>query len=111
MIQLNLDSIADKPTRDALQSLLDALSGLPFLQGDGEFLELTVKGNPADLKVPHRLRRRPKDVLVTSLIGPATVTFNYDRFTKDLISVTASGAPSPDSITKIRFFLGSFKEN
>lgn len=108
--RLNLDAINDKATRDALQSLVDGLEGLPFLDGTGEFQELVIKGNPADLRVAHRLRKIPKDVIITYSLGPATVTFNFDRFTDNVISMTATGAPSPTSETKIRFFLGNFKE-
>lgn len=108
MIQLNLESISDKATRDVLQSLIEELNKLP-LQGDGEFLELSITGNPTNHKIPHRLMKKPKDVIVTSKIGPAEIEFHYDEFTRNLLVLTATGA-APTDVTTLRLFIGSFDE-
>jgi hypothetical protein len=63
---------------------------------------LTVVG---DNVIQHGLKFRPKDALLLSVVpSTVTVTFKYDLFTNDSITVNISGS------CEIRYLLGSYGE-
>lgn len=102
MINLRLTNIQDDATRGALESLRDSLNAQELLIGDFKFYTLSTAGAVTGLQFTHNLGFIPQDVIVTRLTG-GTVTWNYDSFTKDTVSLTTSGA------VNIRFLLGRIK--
>lgn len=99
----NFDGIEDPHVKDAVQWIYDHVRSLPVLQGTFEHFELTFTRAITNEKIPHRLGFQPKDIIVTSSIGAGAITFNYDKFTSDLIDVTTTGA------VVVRFFGGRYE--
>lgn len=108
VLSINLDSISDKATRDALESLLKALNSITFLKGKWEMIDVKVKGN-GEFIFPHNLNSTPKDVIVTYQDSTGVVTFNRSKFDRTKISVTVSGV-TPTSYTTLRAFIGQYQE-
>ena len=108
MLNINLDTISDKPTREALESLLKALNSLTFLKGRWEMIEMKVKGS-GEYIFPHNLNSTPRDIIVTYQESPGTITFNKSKFDRSKISITVSGA-SASSASVIRAFIGIYQE-
>ena len=67
-------------------------------------VEFAAPTYPSTVSFFHRLGYVPKDVLVTSSIGPGVATFEYALFSNTQIYVTIT-----DAVT-VRFFLGTYAE-
>jgi len=104
LIQFRLDEIQDPIVRENFQKILEQFRTVPYLKGKWQFAELEFTAAATNFKFQHRLGFRPKDVILTSKTGSATVTFNYDSFTNTHIDITVSAA------TTIRFFFGLYFE-
>jgi hypothetical protein len=99
MIELKLTNITDKPTRDALEAIRDTYNASDLNLGPFKFFSLTIPDAVTNLEVFHNLGYVPLDIIETRVTG-GTVTWNYDSFTKDKLSLTTSAAVS------IRFLAG-----
>lgn len=85
------------------QILQDAFRNQKLLQ-DWAFFDLTFNVAVTDEMFRHNLGYIPKDVLVTRLSGPGTLTFEYDKFTSEFIKITTTGA------CRVRCFVGTYRE-
>lgn len=101
-LELQLDSIEDKNTRENLQRILDWARFPTPQRGDWKFLEITFGKAVANFKFPHGLGFNPKDVIQTRLTGAGSLTFNYTLFDKVNLDITTTGA------CVVRAFVGSY---
>lgn len=58
-----------------------------------------------DFRFAHNLTFIPKDVLVSSILNDATVTWHYEKFDRTYVYLTASAA------TTLRVFFGAYKDD
>lgn len=104
--KLYVSQIQDPYLQQNFKTIGDQFSGIPFLKGDWDFLELQIKASGTNIKVPHNLQYQPKDVILLSVIN-GSIVFNYDLFDKTYINVTATVTTSPMTV---RLFLGRYTE-
>lgn len=109
MVNLNLDTISDKPTRDALESLVKSLNSMTLLKGTWERLEITVVGNKSNIIIPHNLKFTPKDIIVTYQKTSGNIDFQYDKFDRKKIVLSVSGA-GINEVTEFKAFIGQYQE-
>jgi hypothetical protein len=83
--------------------MYDYLQAVALLQGQFSHFELSFTAAVTSEKISHRLGFTPKDIIVTSTRGPGAVTFNFDEFTNEVISITTTGQ------AVVRFFGGSYE--
>lgn len=105
MLDFPLISIEDSNVRETLEVLKELLSQIPFLKGKWQFLEYTADSAVTNKKVAHQLGFSPKDAILLSKTGSASVTLNYDSFDAASLDITTTGA------TRIRLFVGTFRED
>lgn len=101
--KIDVAKIKEDPIRKALESLANDLRTQNPFRGF-RFFTLAFDRAAAGYKFKHNLGFLPKDVIMSSLIGPGAVTFNYANFTQTEIELTVTDACT------IRFFAGSFDE-
>lgn len=79
----------------------------PLFKGKFEFFDYSLESPsyPATIIRKHRLGFKPLDIIVTSTIGPGSVTWNYTDFSATDISVTITNS------VRIRFFAGAYTES
>lgn len=87
-----LAEIKDEIVRENFGRLIDLLKGLPIVTSQMKFFEYTFTSAVTNLQIRHNLGFRPLDLIQSSVVGGATVTWNYDRFTNDFLDVTTSGS-------------------
>lgn len=105
MISLIFKNIEDPYILENFQRLSNFLNSDVMLMGNFKFYTLTFTGAVTNYRFKHNLDFVPKDLILTSITGSATVTINYDLFTKDYIDITTSGG------TTIRFLVGSMRND
>jgi hypothetical protein len=105
MLDIAIDSIEDNITREALQSLIEALRDNPFIRSRGQLLSYTATAAVTNQKIAHQLPFKPKHAVLLSRTGSATVTFNNDNFTSSAIDVTTSAA------TTFNAWIGTISED
>lgn len=103
-LELILREIDDPHTRENFFRLLQYVKDEPILQGNWKLHELYLKDAVTNFKFAHNHKFVPTDIILLSVIGDRNVQFNYDKFTKTNLDITASGA------VKIRFLSGSYRE-
>lgn len=59
----------------------------------------------SNFKFKHNLNFVPRDVIVSSILNDATITWHFNNFDKDYIYLSTSAA------TTLRVFLGTYKDN
>lgn len=75
-------------------------------QLDGfKFFEITIDDAKEDFKFQHNLGFVPRDVIVTRCTGSGTVTFNYEKFSEQSLSITTTGS------VRIRCFVGTYSKD
>lgn len=106
MKELRLDEIQDEATRENFRALRDLLKEFPLYRGQFQFFELNLAADsyPKSFTRQHHLGFLPKDVLQTSAIGAATITWDYANFTTTEIAYTISGP------IVVRAFIGRYEE-
>lgn len=104
--KLYISQLDDPYLENNFNILGDLFRSIPFLKGEWRFIEFTVKTTGTQ-KIPHGLNFRPKDVLVTSVIG-GTIVFNYSDFDSTFLDVTATVSSSPMAV---RALIGSYSED
>lgn len=102
--KLFLEEIADKYIQENFRRLREYLTLEPLLRGRFYFFEIGVSGAVTDQKFAHNLGFPPQDVLQTSLVGPGTLTWKYDQFTRDFLVFSTT-----DKCT-VRVYIGSFNK-
>lgn len=100
---IRLETIDDIYVRANFKALVDYFRSNAQLAGF-KHIEVVVSDMVSNLKVAHKLNYIPKDVLITSFVGPGVLTLNYDRFDSQFMDLSATGACS------FRAFIGTYNE-
>lgn len=95
--------LKDEPTRNLLFKLLQYVERNPLLSYGFDFLEYTFSEAATDKPIAHGLGYAPKDIILTSKTGTASVTINYALATDKYVYVTSTGA------TTIRLMIGTYR--
>ncbi len=98
--------IEDRFVRENFKKLKDYAAG-QYLLKSLKFFEISIVGNKTNLKFPHNLGFKPKDIVQTSVIGAGTWTWNYSLFDKNNLDITTSGTSG--TIT-VRALIGNLEE-
>jgi hypothetical protein len=88
---LFLVEIEEGYTRENFRKIIEEFSTV-FLLKNLRFVQISITGNVTNFKFPHNMRIVPKDIIQTSKIGTGTWTWNYDKFDRDNLDITVSGA-------------------
>jgi hypothetical protein len=96
--------LPDEPSRRNMKFITDVLSAEGITKFEWQFFTFTVTGAVTNFKIPNPLKFIPTDILQTRLSG-GTLTFNYDRFTDNLLDITTSGTVT------FRGLAGRYREN
>ncbi len=106
MIRLLYKDVKDPATHESLNRVEAFLNDISLLKGQFQFREVvfTAGSYPATVKTFHKLAFVPKDVLMTSVIGPGTLTWEYGQFTRESLVATIT-----NKVTA-RFFVGTYSE-
>lgn len=101
------DQVQDTRARESLQNIRDFINKNPFMTGDFKIYTINVKITDASthFSFPHDLGYTPSDVLVTSVKGSGTITWNYDAFTSQVLDLTVAGGSVGQTVT-IRVLAG-----
>jgi len=91
-IEYELSGVKDPIVRDVLQSIRDFLRKFTLFSGEWEVFEFVFTQAEDNIKIPHRLKFTPKDILQTAIIGDAGVIWHYDLFDSTNLNVTVSSA-------------------
>jgi hypothetical protein len=100
--ELNVNQIEDTYTRENFRRLVEFLKQEYLFLGFRSF-EVEFKAAETNHKFSHNLGVLPKDVIVTSTIGPGTVSFNAELSTSEVLNITVTDA------VIVRFIAGTFK--
>ncbi len=102
---IQLDDILDLSIRDSLKNMVSYMNENPILKGDWRFFTYKAKA-AGTFTVPHSLGYQPLDVLRLAVSAPDTalVTWQYDKFNVDTVTLTTNGPCT------LRAFIGRYKE-
>jgi hypothetical protein len=89
-LTLLIQEIADKIIQENFQRVRNYLKDENPLEGF-RVVTVTFKG-PETRLVPHALGFQPSDAILLSKSGSGSVTFNFDAFSGENISVSSTGA-------------------
>jgi hypothetical protein len=103
-IRMFTSEILDRMTRRSLEALDQGLREEELLKFDFIKVEFSLIAAGTQL-VPHGLRFKPTDAIVTRITGGGALTWNYDDFTDKLLSVTTTGP------VNVRALIGASREN
>lgn len=98
---LIIKEIKDPYLQKNFQKLSDYFARQNQLQ-DFTFLEIVSTKAVADLKIAHGLGFIPKDLLVSKLVGPGSVTLEYPDWDSQFIYLSSTGA------FRLRCFVGTY---
>jgi len=101
---LFLDEVKDEYIRENFKFIADYIRDFPLEKGQFKFFKIEVSSPLTNFKWPHKLGYQPKDVIQTYVSNGATITWNYDSFTNELLDLDASTACT------IRAFVGRYEE-
>ena len=101
--QIEVTKIADPYARENFKKLQEFLA-VEFLFLGFRFFEKEFKGAEPHHRLSHNLGFLPKDVIITSITGAGSATFNQELSTKEELDITATGA------CIVRFLVGTFNE-
>ena len=101
---LFVDEVEDRYARENFRKILEVLKVDSLLQSDFTHYEFEFPVAVTDQDIQHKLNFIPLDLIQTYLTPGVTVSWIYDKFTRDTIRLTTSGA------CRIRFFIGSYKK-
>ncbi len=104
MIKLLRKEIEDNYLQENFLRIETEINSQTILRGQWNFFEIEFTKAVTNFRFQHRLKYLPKDVLMSSIKGIGTVTFNYELFTKEFLDITTTGACT------IRIFVGSYQE-
>lgn len=94
----------DPVAQENFNRLENFINNEAILRTGFEFASIRIGSAVTNFRYRHNLGFLVKDVIVTSVIGPGAVTFNYDKFDSQFLDITTTGA------CVIRAFLGSYAE-
>jgi hypothetical protein len=75
-----------------------------LLKGEWRFFIISIPSALTNFKYKHNLTFTPTDIIQTSVIGVGVITFNYDKFDKENLDITTTGACT------VRAFVGRYEE-
>lgn len=101
---LILKDITDKYIRENFFRLQKFFIKFPLYRTELVFFERNFLSAVTSQTVAHGLGFKPTDIIQTSLIGPGTLTWEYDKFDAINLVVTTTGA------CKVRAFIGAYRE-
>lgn len=96
--------IKDQYTRETFKRLQDFLENFQLFKGNFKFFEFPFDKAVTDQIVPHGLKFIPTDIIETSQKGPGVLTWDFDKFDRDNLVVTTTGACT------VRAFVGAYRE-
>lgn len=103
-MKLNLnENVQDPLAKENFRKLNNTISSDPLMKSDFKFFEIVVPRAVADFTYRHGLQLKPKDVIVTSSIGPGDIFFHYEKFDDTNIMFTTTDACT------IRCFIGAYR--
>lgn len=94
--------ISDNYAKDNFTRIADYFRNNILDRCDFNFIEITTTAAVTNTAFGHNLGYVPKDMIIMSITGGATVTVNYDRFTSTTVNITTSAA------TTIRALIGRY---
>ncbi len=100
---LSVIAITDEATKRGFEVVKKCVLSEPLVNASFRLFEITF-GAAGTYPVAHGFGYIPTDVLQSRVSAAATVTWNYDSFTRTDLSVTVSGACT------VRAFIGRFEE-
>ena len=98
----SLKQITDSILQNILQDLFNDLREDTLQKYNFRFTEVNFT-KAETLNFKHNLNFTPRDILVTSKIGPGSYTINYDKTDGTYISITSTGA------VKLRLMVGRYE--
>lgn len=91
MLNLDTGEISDIFVKDLFQRLQREANINPLFGKGMVIKEYSIPAAVTQLKLPHGLSFQPKDIILTSKLGPGSVTINYDKTDDSNIYVTTTG--------------------
>jgi len=98
-MKLNLNQIEDVETRENFKKLSDVFETNPIFNTNWRLYDLEFTAAETRT-IYHKLGYRPIDLIETFKTGAGSVSYNFDNFTNEVISVTSTGA------ARVRFIIG-----
>jgi hypothetical protein len=108
-LNLLISQVKDTIVRENFQRIFNYLGGNPPVQADLEFLTFIVPTpgtTVTNFTVAHNLGYTPKDILVSSIIGNGTITWNYASFDSTNLNLSIAGATAGQQVA-VRVLVGS----
>jgi len=96
-----INDVVDENSREVFRRLVNYFAEQNQFQ-DFKHLEIVTTQAETNLRIRHGLTFRPKDILRTKLVGAGALTFNHDKFDKDFLDITTTGA------LRFRGYVGTF---
>jgi hypothetical protein len=103
-LKLLVKEVENEYSQENFKRLQDFINGQPLMKGIFKFFEITYPAAASFEGFTHGLGFQPKDVIMTSVTGGATVTWHYENFDSEKVYITTSTG------TTIRVFIGRYEE-
>jgi len=103
--ELIVKNIEDQFIRENFVRIQRFYTEFPLFRGNWKFFDLTFPAAVTNKEISHGLDFVPTDILQTRLLGPGSLTWDYDRFSRTKLVVTTTGACS------VRAFVGAYRES
>lgn len=100
-----LKDIEDEYVRENFNRLNDFMRAFPLFKGSFKFCNLVFDRALTNQKIAHGLGFKPTDVLVSRVLGPGILTFEYLDFDDKSLVITTTGA------CQVRAFIGAYRED
>lgn len=101
---IEISQISDPTTRKNFQNIKQFLENETPLTGF-RFVEFTIPAAKTNFQFHHSLGFVPRDVIIARVTGAGSVTFNFDKFDDQSISVTSTDA------CHVRAFIGTYQKD
>lgn len=102
--QFYVEEIDDAYVRENFRHLQELIRADSLLTSQFQFYEFNFDSAVTDLDLKHGLQFIPLDVITTYVTPGITLTWSYDKFSRDTIRLTTSGA------CRIRAFIGAYRK-
>jgi hypothetical protein len=103
-LELTIYGIEDRWAQDNFDRIRRFNDEVPFNRFEGQHFEIELTGAVTDFEYPHNLGFQPKDIFETWHNPAGVLTWNYDKFDKDNLNLTTTGA------VIVRAFIGRYEE-
>lgn len=101
-MKLNLNQIDNLETRENFKKLSDEFESNPIFNTNWKLFDIEFTASSTKT-IYHKLGYRPIDLIETFKTGAGAITYNYDSFDSETISVTSTG------VARVRFIIGRMK--